>query len=96
MVRLSELSHAATREIEDVSVATSLPPTHEPGNRDLNGLGAGAWAGILAVLGIFIVGVICWSGQTNIANATGAPASQMTGASTDPKTTVNSSDTAIR
>ena len=67
---------------EDISVPTSLPPNHEPESRNLHGLGADAWAGVIVILGMFVVGVIYWSGQTNDAHATAAPASQTTGSST--------------
>jgi hypothetical protein len=82
--------------IEDISVPTSLPPTHEPENRNLNGLGADAWAGIVVVLAMFIVGVIYWSGHTNSANATGAPVSQAAGSGAAPKTATRGSGSTVQ
>ena len=75
---------------------TSLPPTHEPENRNLNGLGADAWAGIAVVLVMFIVGVIYWTGHTNDVRATGAPILRTTGSSTAPQAAVKGSDTTIQ
>jgi hypothetical protein len=68
-------------------VPTSLPPNHEPESRNLHGLGADAWAGVIVILGMFVVGVIYWSGHTNDAHATTAPASQTTASSTASHTT---------
>jgi hypothetical protein len=69
---------------------TSLPPIREPESRHLDGLGADAWAGLAVIVGMFIVGVIYWSGHTNEAKAIGASASQATGASAAPKTITGS------
>jgi hypothetical protein len=67
---------------------TSLPPAHEPKNPNLDGLGVAVpWAGFVVVLGMFIAGVIYWSGHTRDANATGAPALQTTNSSAAVKTT---------
>ena len=44
---------------------TELPTTYQPNNPNLNGLGPDAWAGIVVVLLLFIVGAIYWSGHPN-------------------------------
>jgi hypothetical protein len=59
-------------------VPTNLP-IHERNNCNLTGMGADAWAGLLVVLGLLIVGTIYWSGHTNDAHAAGTPASQTAG-----------------
>jgi hypothetical protein len=70
---------AIPRPNEDINVPTNLPTSPEQNDRNLTGLGADAWVGIVVVLALFIVGAIYWSGHTGEANASAAPASQAAG-----------------
>jgi len=78
-------------------VPTSLPPAREPKGPNFDGLGVAVpWAGFVVVLGMFIVGVIYWSGHTRDANATGAPVLQTTDSSAAVKATATDPESAVQ
>jgi len=75
---------------------TSLPPTHEPEDRNHYDLGADAWAGIAVIVAMLIVGVTYWSGHANDASAAAPAATPMAGSSAALKDSSTGSDTAVQ